>query len=87
MVTFHVEGEESSDCLSSTCSVAILKGLQRDHGRMNDALSLINYILLQGCAAEVYTLCDSATFTDFLAAILPRGTKIFTEILRVTRSE
>ena len=41
----------------TTCSVAILNRLLRDHGKLNDALSLVNlYFVAETCHRSVHTL-------------------------------
>ena len=71
MVTFHVEGEESdsSDCLSVTWSVAILKGLLRIMGKYMTLSHWLIYILSQRLVVEAYTRCDNAAFAIFVSAI------------------
>ena len=69
VVTFHPEGEESLDCSGrlsfSTCSVAILNVFLRDHGKINDALSLVDLnIVAATCLRSVHAA------TRLLALIL-----------------
>ena len=60
-ITFHPEGEESLDCSGclscSTCSVAILNGFLRDHGKIIDAPSLVDLNFVAAtCRRSVHTL-------------------------------
>ena len=61
VVTFHPEGEESSDCSGclscSTCPVTILNCFLRDHGKIIDAPSLVDLNFVTAtCCRSVHML-------------------------------
>ena len=73
-----------SSCLSwSTCANAILNGFLRDHGKIIDAPSLVDFNFV----AEAYTRYDKAACAYFVAAICRTNSNQFEFVRQIAATK